>query len=94
MAASHYLSYHDFNEAMKEKLKNSRCFLTERKTKSERKNRKHIAYSSVQATLTVITGLYPRNILKSEGTSLYCKRIVEQIMQGTLYEGQCGEKSS
>lgn len=81
-------------EAMKAKLKNSRHFLTERRTKCKRKTKSHIAYSYIQATLTVITGLYLYNTLKSEGKSLIYKRTVEQIIQGTLYEGLRGKKSS
>lgn len=67
-------------EAMEDKLKNSRCFLTESRRKCERKTKNHIVCSYVHATLTVITGLYPHNILKSEGTPLFFKRMVEQIM--------------
>jgi len=54
---------------VKTKLKNS----TSRGTKHERKAKNAVTYSYVQATLTVITGLYPHNTLKSEGTCLFCK---------------------
>lgn len=97
VAASHYLSYHDFN--MKQwktswKITGVSSQRGGHSVKEKPKITLHVYRSYVQETLTVITGLYPHNILKSEGTSLFFKRTVEQIMQGTLYNRQCGEKSS